>query len=274
MEIKLDAAQQAWSGINHRQTDDLGFKRVPALDKCFAILDFIAASKRPLGVSEISRRLELNKSTVFNILRTLVDLEVLELRPGSKVVFGTRLYLLGKSTAGRPDLVSIVRPHLEEISRESVCSAFLVVREGASAIIVDKVEAAANVRASYEIGVRLPLLGGAEGKALLCRLSDRELDAIFREHEPRRLARHSRIDRAGLRKALAEVRKAGIALDKAKHIEGIVALAVPIKTNRAALQAAILAVGLRGHSWDGDIFSLSKLLKSAARDVGLRLSTV
>ena len=53
-------------------------KRVPAIDKCFAILDLLARSKEPLGISEISQRLGLNKSTVFSIGHTLVDLNVLE----------------------------------------------------------------------------------------------------------------------------------------------------------------------------------------------------
>ena len=47
------------------------FKRVPAIDKCFAILDLLARSKEPLGVSDIASRLGLNKSTVFNIGHTL-----------------------------------------------------------------------------------------------------------------------------------------------------------------------------------------------------------
>ena len=31
------------------------FKRVPALDKCFDILEFLARCERPVGVSELSK---------------------------------------------------------------------------------------------------------------------------------------------------------------------------------------------------------------------------
>ncbi|GAG42994.1 unnamed protein product, partial [marine sediment metagenome] len=54
------------------------FKRVPAVDKTFAILDLVSKSKEPLGVSEITRVLNFNKSTVFNITHTLADLEILK----------------------------------------------------------------------------------------------------------------------------------------------------------------------------------------------------
>ena len=55
-----------------------GFRRVPAIDKCFAILELLAQSKEPMGISDISGKLDLNKSTVFNIVHTLRDLNVLE----------------------------------------------------------------------------------------------------------------------------------------------------------------------------------------------------
>jgi len=51
------------------------FKKVPAIDKCFTILQLLAKSKQALGISEISKQLALNKSTVFNIIYTLKDIE-------------------------------------------------------------------------------------------------------------------------------------------------------------------------------------------------------
>jgi hypothetical protein len=48
------------------------------------------------------------------------------------------------------------------------------------AVVVDKIEAAADRNISYEIGMRLPLSWEAAGKALLCQLSDAELAQICR----------------------------------------------------------------------------------------------
>jgi DNA-binding IclR family transcriptional regulator len=44
------------------------FKRVPAIGKCFSILQHFSVSKHSPGISEISMQLELSKSTVFNII--------------------------------------------------------------------------------------------------------------------------------------------------------------------------------------------------------------
>ena len=52
------------------------FKRVPAIDRCYAILHLFAGSNRPLGISEIARELGLYKGTVFNAVHTLAALEI------------------------------------------------------------------------------------------------------------------------------------------------------------------------------------------------------
>ena len=262
-----------------RETDDwerhdLGSKRVPAVDKCFAILDSIIASREPLGVSEISRRLGLNKSTVFNIVRTLVDLEVLEHRPHSKLGIGTRLYVLGQAAGSKAELVRTVHSYLKTISFESMLSSFLVIRWGMYAVIVDKAQAATYVKVSYEIGTRLPLLVGATGRALLCQLSDEELEDIVRENEPLRLIPHARKDRISLRDAVMRVREEGFAADMGEHVDGVITLAVPINTHRADLQAAISAVGFKWQSRDGRMFLVSKLLKQIAEELDYRFSRV
>jgi DNA-binding IclR family transcriptional regulator len=262
----------ARSEANYWELSHAGFQRVSTLDKCFAILDLIIGSGEPLGVSEISRRLRLNKSTVFNIVHTLAELEVLEHRPKSKLAVGTRLYVLGKAAGSKAELVHTVHPYLRAISSESKLSAFLAVRWGMYAVIVDKVEDAADVRVSYEIGIRLPLFKGVVGKALLCQLSDAELDNLLRRNELARRSSDAYEDKMALRNALVAVREEGIAADPEEQVKGIVALAAPINVHRANFQAAIVAVGLKWQWHGGRIVSVSKLLKQIAVELDYRFS--
>ena len=260
------------SEIQRWERNDTKFKRVPALDKCFAILDLIIGSRQPLGISEISRGLHLNKSTIFNIVRTLADLEVLERRPDSKLAVGTRFYVLAKAAGNKAELVRTVHPYLNAISRESLLSSFLVTRWGMHAMIIDKVEASADIKVSYEMGIRLPLLVGAAGKALLSQLSDAELDDIIYGSEPLGVAPDAFEDKAGFMNAIKVVREEGIVADMEEHVKGVISLATPINTHREDLQAAILAVGLK-HQWqDGRMFSVLKLLKETAAELECRFS--
>ncbi|MBW1803799.1 MAG: helix-turn-helix domain-containing protein, partial [Deltaproteobacteria bacterium] len=101
------------------------YKRVPALDKCFDILQLLARSKKPLGISDLSRALGYNRSTVFNMVHTLVGLGILENGSENKYRFGPQLFILGKAAAEGSELIQTVHPYLEDINRETRLSVFL-----------------------------------------------------------------------------------------------------------------------------------------------------
>jgi IclR family KDG regulon transcriptional repressor len=220
------------------------FNRVPAIDKCFAILELLAQSKEPMGISDISGKLELNKSTVFNILHTLMDLNVLENQPDGKFVFGTRFYILGNMAGKRSKLIQTARPYLETINEKTKLSAFLGLRSDRQVILIDKVDSAYGIKLSSEIGMQMPILAGAGIKAMLSQLPDQEIDEILARTELKKYTPFSITDKAVYKEEILEVRKQGIAYDKEEYIEGMMAFAIPVRANSRDVQAAIWAVGL------------------------------
>ena len=248
------------------------FQKVPAIDKCFSILQLFAKSKRTLGISEISKQLELNKSTVFNIIYTLKELEILEQYHDGKFHFGTLLYLLGNANGKKSELIQTVHPYLEKINRETKLSAFLGIRSELRAIIVDKVDTAYDIKISSEIGMRLPLLAGAGGKALLCQLPNKEIDLIVSDNALNPFTCKTCTDRNEFIKDVLKIREDGIAFDDEEYIEGIVAFAVPLKAYQQDLQAAIWAVGLKQQVSPENVPEINELLKKIAVEINLRFS--
>ncbi len=242
------------------------FKRVPALDKCFTILEFFAREKRPLGISEISSALNYNKSTVYNIIYTLTDLSVLE-NGDKKFRFGPKLYVLGKASENGSELIQIIHPYLVEISKKTNLSAFLGMHSGAKAIILDKAESSFDLKVSSEIGIRIPLFAGAHGQALLSLQSDDEINKIFSHNKLKRFTRYSCVDKKKYLALIRKVRKEHIAVENEEYIEGIRALAVPLNLKSRDLHMAIWAVGLKNQITDKVIASYSSLLKEIAEKI-------
>ena len=248
-----------------------GFTRVPAVDKCFAILELLAQSKDPMGISDISRKLDLNKSSVFNIVHTLVDLNVLDHQPDGKPIFGTRFYILGNMAGKRSPLIQVTRPYLEAVNEKTKLSAFLGLRSDRQTILIDKVDSAHGIKVSSEIGMKMPTLAGPGIKAMLSQLRDEEIDEILARTELARYTPYSITDRAAYRREILEVRKEGIAYDRQEYIEGMVAFAVPINAKGRDVQAAVWAVGLTHQVPDSSIPELTNFLKGISEEINHRL---
>jgi IclR family KDG regulon transcriptional repressor len=242
------------------------FKRVPAVDKTFAILELVATSKEPLGISEITRALDFNKSTVFNIIHTLTDLEILKQAPDNKFGLGIQFYLLSKASRNGSQIIRTIHPYLERINQKTNLSVFLGIRSGLHAVIMDKVDAAYDIKIS-------PLLAGAGGKAILSQMSDDEIDRILSKNVLRQFTRYSSIDKIKYKNMLKKARREGIAFDKEEYIEGIRALAVPLKIDNGNPQFAIWAVGLKSQTKNEVIGTYAELLKKSAKEIEIKLSS-
>lgn len=247
------------------------FRRVPAIDKCFAILDLLAQSNEPMGVSDISGKLGLNKSTVFNIGHTLDDLNVLENQGDGKYVLGTRFYVLSNMAGKKSPLIKTAHPYLEKINAKTKLSAFLGVRSDLRAILIDKVDSAFGIKLSSEIGTQMPVLAGAGIKAMLSQLSDAEIDEILVRTDLKQYTINSIVDKTMYKEEILEVRKQGIAYDREEYIEGMVAFGIPIRANGRGVQAAIWAVGLTSQVSSAFIPEVTGLLKVIREEIDYRL---
>ena len=248
-----------------------GLKRVPAIDKCFTILELLAQSKDPLGISEISAKLELNKSTVFNICHTLVDLNVLESQRDDKFVYGSRFYLLAQVTGKRSTLIQTVHPYMELIKEKTTLSVFLGLRSDRKTLLIDKVDSTNGIMVSSEIGIQMPPLAGAGIKAMLSQLPDEQIDEILGRTELKKYTRQSIVDKADYKREILEVRTHGIAYDREEYFEGMVAFAIPIKAYGSATQAAIWVVGLTHQVPDSSVPELTDFMRGVSEEINQSL---
>jgi DNA-binding IclR family transcriptional regulator len=252
----------------------LNYKRVPAIDKCFSVLALMAEEKRPFGFYEIVKNLGLNKSTVFNILHTLNDLDVLEKGPDGLFRLGPRLFVLGNAAAGGSELIQTVHPYLETINRDFKLSTFFGILSGQEVIILDKADRAHRINLSSEIGMKIPIFAGVAGKALLSQLPERVMDKILSENTPKQYTPGTIIDKVVYKKEIMNVNKTGIAYDREEYIEGLMAVAVPLQTYREDLQAAIWAVGLKQEFREDTLRRITKSLLNMVEEINDRFSMI
>ena len=137
---------------------------------------------------------------------------------------------------------------------------------------MDKVDSAFDIKISSEIGMKLPLLAGAGGKALLSQLSNAEIDKILSQNKLKKFTRFSCVNKQKYKEMIERTRQDGISVDREEYIEGICAFAVPLNINRTDSQAAIWAVGLKRQVTDEVIRRFSEFLKETAKKIEIRFS--
>lgn len=251
-----------------------GFKRVPALDKCFSLLDLLSKSDRNFGISEIANVLGYHKGTVYNMAYTLTELGILEQTADNRFRLGTRLYSLGRAAGSNSELIRTVHPFLEEIHHKLDLSAYLGVLIRDRVVTVDKVDSPVHLKVSSEIGMSTHLLAGAVGKIILSKMPDHKIEEILSQYELTRYTPFSIVDKAKFMRLIRKARRDGYAYSNQEYIEGIRALGVPLNNYKRNLMTAIYVVGLNSQIREENINSYATLLKQTAKAIDDRLALI
>src|ERR1700752_3351840 len=100
---------------------------VKSVTKVLDILEHLGASKRAVSVSELARKTQINVSTAYRLLQTLMTRGYVAQEQANRgYVIGHRFFQLGSAYLEGSDLAAIARPHLEALRDEVHETAYLV----------------------------------------------------------------------------------------------------------------------------------------------------
>lgn len=246
----------------------------PSVKKAFQILQTIADSPAELGVSELSKRLKIGKSTVHGITSALEELGVLVRDPiHKKYNIGYTLLELGRKAYGRMELRDIARIPMERLMERVGETVFVGVMNGDHVTILDVVESHNEMKITSPPGTRLPILAGAIGKIFLSQLEERKTREIVEKMGLKRYTVKSVVDPKKLLKEVEEVKRRGYAIDDEEYIPGVRAIAAPIQT--ASLPpAAIWVVGFTSGLNDQKMEKVILEIRKTAQEINHSLKPV
>ena len=142
--------------------------RIQSLGRADAILTAVMQHDRPIALAALSEAVALNKTTVFNLAESLLELGFLERTSQPKGYrLGLRCLELGRHVAKTLPILEISHPFLRELcvtTRETVNLALPYLHEG---IIVEALQSQQAVRAIAYAGARTHYHSSACGKAML-----------------------------------------------------------------------------------------------------------
>jgi IclR family transcriptional regulator, KDG regulon repressor len=189
---------------------------VPALSRGLDILELFL-DRQVLSAPEVARALDLPRTTVHELLSTLTARGWLVLVGGDapRYQLGVRSFELGSVYLRSLDLAKSARRVAEKLAADTGETVQAGVLDEDQVVYIVKVDSIHPVRLVSSVGGRLPAHCTALGKALLSGLPGERLDQLFPSGtELGGLTSHSIRDADELRKALARIRRRGVAYEE------------------------------------------------------------
>lgn len=253
--------------MNETARQEKAVKVVGAVAQAFRILRLLAAENRPLGVNAIARDAQVNPSTAFNILRTLVLETMVDFDSLSKTYkLGAGLKELS-SPLFEQSIVNDIRGELNRLATESNCLVGIWQAHDGRMTLLERATASRAIRLDMEIKQRLPFMAGALGRAYAAHLglSDDEIQKRFPD-----LRWGGEIDADTY---IAEVRaaeKTGYAIDREALYPGVVTVAAVLTNHLGEVIYGLTASDIAHHLDDERIQELGEAMAAIAKAFSLK----
>jgi DNA-binding IclR family transcriptional regulator len=243
---------------------------VPALEKAHAIIHLIAEEPEKLKLSDLCRRLEISKSSMFSLLQTMEALNWITRNSSDVYTLGMHFGLMGNAYFQQYDLINAFRqeaPAMINMINESIQLARLEDRE---VFYLAKEAASSPVQMVSGPGTRFPAHATGLGKVLLSAKEDPQLDLLYPEDSLPSLTPFTLRTKKELMDQLDVIRKQGYALDLQEGVMGFNCIAAPVYHPNGQMIAAI-SFSIPLHHWDEKRENALKAILSLSQKLSFNL---
>lgn len=239
----------------------------PSVKKAFKILYAISDSSDGLGISDLSKKLKIGKSTVHGITTALEELGVLVRDPLYKrYTAGYSLLELCRAAFAKIDLKDVARKPMEKLMAKVGETVFLGVLNGDHVTIVDTVESRNEMKITSPPGTRLPLLAGATGRVLLSQIEKEKSREMVQKKGLVRYTTKTVIDQKQFLREIEKAKGQGYAADDEEYIPGVRAVAAPL-VFPSSPPAALWVVGFASTLDDQKVKTVIREIQETVREI-------
>ena len=209
-----------------------------AVSKALESLELLQLRQESMTLDEIARQVQLSKTSVFRLLRTLEA-------AGYVTTSGWGRYLLAPgvqgivSTQWLARLLRTATPRLQDLTRDLHETASLSALFDNRVEVIAVVESPQTVRMSNVVGHILPPNASSMGKAITAFQTEERREKLLRSHGIYRFTDHTVVDRSELQREWEHIQLQRFAVDREESVYDGVCFAVPIFGESGEVNAAI-----------------------------------
>lgn len=213
---------------------------VESLARGLAVLSSFTVENPALSLTDISQRLQLNKTTTYRLLSTLEALGYLQRDEQTKLYRpALEILRLGFVVLSGMEVRQVAAPYLRQLVDEVEETVNLVVLDHHEVVYIDRVGSKHLVSIYRPVGSRLPAYCTSTGKALLAFLPPDKLEAALAATPWVRYTDKTLVTPDALKENLALVRSRGFADSYGELMPELCAVAAPIRRYDGQVVAAV-----------------------------------
>ncbi|MBT8415337.1 MAG: IclR family transcriptional regulator [Boseongicola sp.] len=250
--------------------DDLTAEKgqIPTNLRLLLLIEEVAKKGEPVTPAALSEALDLPKATIHRLLTTAEAEGYLQRDvDGRSYGPGQRLRTLAANTMSsqrvRTERLLVMRKLAEDIGE--TCN--LAAPERFGMVYLDRVETKWPLRIQLPVGTHVPFHCTASGKLYLSSLRSDKLERLLHSLELKRFTDRTFTTPKALLKELADIRARGYSTDNEEFMDGMAAVAAPIRDNQnrfltaIAIHAPVQRLGIK------DLINALPLVQQAARQL-------
>ncbi|MDN4523043.1 IclR family transcriptional regulator [Fictibacillus fluitans] len=245
---------------------------VKSVSRALDIITLVSLKKGGLGVTEIAKHIDINKSSVYRILSTLVLYGYIEQdKETGRYKLGYKFLEVSSKLLESIDLRSEAKPFLQELEDETNEVVHLVVFDQGEVVYIEKLDGSETLRMHSKVGKRAPMHCTSVGKAILASLPASEvIDILDRKGMPRHTDK-TITNKDQFLEELNHVRQKGYALDLEENETGITCIAVPIYDHLGTVAGAVSISGPTLRMTDERLEQLKPRMQQIGKQISARL---
>jgi IclR family KDG regulon transcriptional repressor len=260
--MAMGVSDNVASGEGVSLTQDVKARLDSTIVKGMRVIETLAQSPKPLGVTELARTLGLHKSNAHRILNTLTELGYVQKEQGTSLYhLSLKAWEIGCKIINRNSLRRAARPLLRQLSEETAEVVFLAVLNGIDILYLDAIDAVYPLQSGIQTGWRVPAAFPASGRALLAHQPNPEQ---LLARTVRTVPQAASLDVPMLLEEFEKIRRCGFAITIGGWTTGRNSIAAPITSGGRPPLAAVGVGGPTDRLGPERLSALSKSVLNAA----------
>lgn len=247
---------------------------IKSVAKAIEIMNTFSPDEPRLTLREIAHRLDQPKSTVHNLLATLVHYGFVEKLEDDSYALGTAIIALGQSARVNVELRDRAAPLLRQLADSCRESVYLTVLDGDESLYIYALESPRRLLARTAVGDRVNLHCTSVGKAMLAAMPQEQVEEIVTRRGFISFTPNTITDLDTLLADLQETRLRGFAIDDAEHEVGTYCIGAPILNHRGQVIGACSLSGPDPEIVAGRLQELSRQVTDTAMEISRRMGYV